>query len=135
MQVKSTSRFLDLRALASLQHLRFSTKRRIDGTYSGRHLSRQLGGAADFVDFREYAPGDELRHVSYFLSAATRQAFWNGTCDLVPNHFSEVPALLKHSTKCSLVIARVSPPDRHGRFSLRTRCSDAGRDDRGIATA
>ena len=36
-----------------------------------------------------YAP--HLRHVSYFLSHATREAYRNGTCDLVPNHFSEVP--------------------------------------------
>jgi hypothetical protein len=39
--------------------------------------------------------GDRLRHVSYFLSAATRGAFWDGCCDLVPNHFSEIPLLLR----------------------------------------
>ncbi len=75
MQVKSTSRFLDLRALASLQHLRFSTKRRIDGTYSGRHLSRQLGGAAEFVDFREYAPGDDLRRLDWKVLARTGRPY------------------------------------------------------------
>ncbi len=64
--------------------------------------------------------GDHLRHVSYFLSNATRQAYWNGTCDLVPNNFSEMPHLLRHATKCSLVIARATPPDRHGYFSLGT---------------
>src|SRR3954451_7595100 len=35
--------------------------------------------------------GDRLRHVSYFLSGATRDAFWAGGCELVPNHFSEMP--------------------------------------------
>src|SRR6478752_3792571 len=55
----------------------------------------------------EYAP--RLRHVSYFLAAATREAYWNGRCDLVPNHFSEVPALLRSSTRCSLVIAAATP--------------------------
>ena len=64
--------------------------------------------------------GDHLRHVSYFLSAATRPAFWAGGCDLVPNHFSEVPLLLRRNTKCSLVIARAAPVDRHGFFSLGT---------------
>jgi acyl-CoA hydrolase len=64
--------------------------------------------------------GDRLRHVSYFLSPATRAAYWNGTVDLVPNHFSEVPRILQSSTKCSLVIARCSPPDRHGYVSLGT---------------
>ena len=64
--------------------------------------------------------GDHLRHVSYFLSAATRPAYWAGHVDLVPNHFSEVPKLLLGSTRCSLVIAAASMPDAHGYFSLGT---------------
>jgi acyl-CoA hydrolase len=64
--------------------------------------------------------GDRLRHVSYFLSAATREAFWEGCCDLVPNHFSEMPQLLQQSLRRPLVLAAASPPDRHGYFSLGT---------------
>ena len=64
--------------------------------------------------------GDRLRHVSYFLSAATRGAFWDGRCDLVPNHFSEMPLLLRQSLGRPLVLAAASPPDRHGYFSLGT---------------
>lgn len=75
MHVKATSKYLDLRALTSLQHLRFSTKRRIDGSYSGRHLSRQLGGSAEFVDFREYAPGDDLRRLDWKVLARTGRPY------------------------------------------------------------
>jgi len=64
--------------------------------------------------------GDHLRHVSYFLSAVTRQPFWDGTISVVPNHFSEVPRLLLTETRHSLVVAAASPPDRHGYFSLGT---------------
>jgi len=66
--------------------------------------------------------GDHLRHVSYFLAPATRKAYLAGNCDLMPNHFSEVPDLLRRFTKCSLVIAAASPPNRHGYFSLGTNC-------------
>jgi acyl-CoA hydrolase len=59
-----------------------------------------------------------LRHVSWFLSPANREAFHKGACELVPNNFSDVPRLMQHSTRCSLVLAAVSPPDRHGYFSL-----------------
>lgn len=72
---------------------------------------------------RRYIRGefaDRLRHVSYFLSPVTRAAYWEGGCDLVPSHFSEVPSLLKSATKLSLVVARTAPPDRHGFFSLGT---------------
>jgi acyl-CoA hydrolase len=64
--------------------------------------------------------GDRLRHVSYFLSHATREAFWAGACDLVPNHFSEMPQLLAITAKRPLVLAAASPPDAHGHFSLGT---------------
>src|SRR5918997_1622371 len=65
-----------------------------------------------------FFPG--LRHVSWFLSPANREAFHKATCDLVPNNFSEVPSLMRRTTRCSLVLAAVSPPDRHGYFSLGT---------------
>ena len=64
--------------------------------------------------------GDHLRHVSYFLSQATRQAYWDGEVDLVPANFSEMPRTLRESTDCTLVIAAASPPDRHGYFTLGT---------------
>ena len=62
----------------------------------------------------------QLEHVSYFLSPVTRPAYWEGGCDLVPNHFSEMPQLLRSSTRCDVVLAAATPPDRHGNFSLGT---------------
>ena len=58
-----------------------------------------------------------LRHVSWFLAPPNRAAFHAGTCDLVPNNFSDVPHLMR-SLKPSLVVVTVAPPDRHGYFSL-----------------
>lgn len=63
---------------------------------------------------------EHLRHVSYFLSAATREAFQAGGCDLVPADFSAVPRTLITHTKCSLVLASVSPPDADGWCTLGT---------------
>jgi acyl-CoA hydrolase len=71
------------------------------------------------------AHGDRLRHVSYFLSAATRKAFADGGCDLVPNHFSEMPQLLEESAARPIVLAAASPPDAHGYFSLGTNADYA----------
>ncbi|HEX8208476.1 MAG TPA: acetyl-CoA hydrolase/transferase C-terminal domain-containing protein [Solirubrobacteraceae bacterium] len=71
--------------------------------------------------------GDRLRHVSYFLSPATREAYWSGGCDLVPNNFSEMPKLLRQTTKCTVVLAAASPPDRHGHMSLGTNAEYVAR--------
>jgi acyl-CoA hydrolase len=68
---------------------------------------------------------EHLLHVSYFLSAVTRPAFHERGCELVPNHFSEVPRLLSETTKCSLVVAAASPIDNDGYFSLGTNCDYA----------
>jgi acyl-CoA hydrolase len=59
-----------------------------------------------------------LRHVSWFLSPHLREPFRDGLCDLIPNSFSEVPHLMRSTTKCSLMLASASPPDEHGFFSL-----------------
>jgi acyl-CoA hydrolase len=64
--------------------------------------------------------GDRLRHVSYFLSPATRPSYWAGGCDLVPCHFSEMPSVLRSIARHPLVVARAAPPDAHGYFSLGT---------------
>ncbi|HVM53989.1 MAG TPA: acetyl-CoA hydrolase/transferase C-terminal domain-containing protein [Acidimicrobiales bacterium] len=69
---------------------------------------------------------DHLLHVSYFLSPVTRPAFYERGCELVPSHFSEMPRLLRETTRCSLVLAAASPPDRHGYFSLGTNCDYVG---------
>ncbi len=73
------------------------------------------------------AHGDRLSHVSYFLSHVTRPAYWAGTVELVPNHFSEVPATLERCTSCTVVVAAASPPDRHGYFSLGTNADYVAR--------
>jgi acyl-CoA hydrolase len=48
---------------------------------------------------RPYIEGERanLRHVSWFLSPANREAFHRGDCDLVPNSFSDVPRLMRQS--------------------------------------
>ena len=74
MTARVTSRFLDLRALTALDHMRFTTRRRIEGTFMGTHSSRQLGGAGEFVDFREYTGGEDLRRLDWKVLARTGKA-------------------------------------------------------------
>lgn len=53
--------------------------------------------------------GDHLRHVSYYLGPGSRRAYWDGHVELVPNHFSEVPMLLRHVVQPSLVLKTDTP--------------------------
>src|SRR5438270_11192568 len=72
-QAGARSRFLDLRALSALAHMRFVTRQQIEGSYTGRHRSKQQGGAAEFVDYREYAPGEDLRRLDWKVLARTER--------------------------------------------------------------
>jgi acyl-CoA hydrolase len=67
--------------------------------------------------------GDRLRHVSYFLGAGLRPHWERGTIDLMPNDLSSIPAILRTRTRRPLIVASVSPPDRHGYVSLGTNAS------------
>ncbi|MCE5268373.1 MAG: DUF58 domain-containing protein [Planctomycetaceae bacterium] len=75
MTTRATSRFLDLRALSALEHMRFTTRRRAEGAFMGYHQSRSLGGAGEFVDFREYTGGEDLRRLDWKVLARTGKAF------------------------------------------------------------
>src|SRR6476619_5310071 len=69
------SRFLDLRALAALAHMRFVTRQQIEGAYSGMHRSRTKGGAGEFADYREYSEGEDLRRLDWKVLARTGRAY------------------------------------------------------------
>ncbi|MCM3636169.1 propionyl-CoA--succinate CoA transferase [Sporosarcina luteola] len=77
---------------------------------------------------RDYINGKmtgHLSHISYFLSGATRRAFWAGHVELIPNVFQEMYRLLQKTTKKPMVMAVASPMDEHGYFSLGTNADYA----------
>lgn len=69
------SRFLDLKAIAALEHLKFTTRQRVEGAYSGQHVSRQLGGAGEFADYREYVDGEDLRWLDWKVLGRTGRSY------------------------------------------------------------
>ncbi|MBW3541205.1 MAG: DUF58 domain-containing protein [Planctomycetes bacterium] len=75
MTAVAHSRFLDLHALAAVEHMRFTTRHRIEGSYSGRHASRHQGGAGEFVDYREYSSGEDLRRLDWKVFARTGKTY------------------------------------------------------------
>lgn len=71
---------------------------------------------------RNYMKGlyPHIRYRSYFLNGFSRKAFMNGTCELVPNHFHQMPKLLERTTKNPVVVCQTTPMDAGGYFSLGT---------------
>ena len=75
MSTDLKSRFLEIQKLTALEHMRFSTRQRIEGVYSGRHQSRQRGGAGEFADYREYSAGEDLRKLDWKVLGRTGKAY------------------------------------------------------------
>lgn len=72
---------------------------------------------------RRYIDGEfeNLKHVSYFLSGATRKVYQQAKVELVPNNFHEVPRMLQKVTKMSMIMTVASPMDEHGYFTFGTQ--------------
>ncbi|ARK31489.1 acetyl-CoA hydrolase/transferase family protein [Halalkalibacter krulwichiae] len=67
-------------------------------------------------------PPEKLKIVSMFLNKDERRAFYDKEIDLLPNHFSDVPEILKEITNEIVIMATVSPMSEEGYFSLGTNC-------------
>lgn len=69
------SRFFEPSKLGGLEKMRFTTTRRVEGSYSGRHVAKRRGGAGEFVDYREYSPGDDLRRLDWKAMGRTGRSY------------------------------------------------------------
>ncbi|HRK36508.1 MAG TPA: DUF58 domain-containing protein, partial [Candidatus Hydrogenedentes bacterium] len=58
-----------------LGNLLFAARVIVEGAYAGRHRSPYKGAAAEFVDYREYYPGDEIRMIDWKSFARTDRFF------------------------------------------------------------
>ena len=57
--------FFDPELLARISRLELTARRVVDGFLSGRNRSTRHGFSVEFVEHREYTPGDDLRHLDW----------------------------------------------------------------------
>ena len=61
----SSERYFDPRALARIGRLELRVRTVVEGIISGLHRSPYNGQSVEFVDHREYVPGDDPRHIDW----------------------------------------------------------------------
>lgn len=64
-------RYLCPSDVSSLKNLLFASKMIVEGAYTGKHRSPFKGRSPEFSDYREYAPGDEMRDIDWKAFART----------------------------------------------------------------
>ena len=92
-----------------------------NGRLRGNTLFRMLPGYP-VLDI----DSNKVKQVSIFLSGMDRKPYSNGVVDLLPNHFSDIPSLIRMSTSERVIMVAVSPMDEEGYFSLGTSVSYVG---------
>ncbi|MBM3499706.1 MAG: DUF58 domain-containing protein [Armatimonadetes bacterium] len=73
--MSSVRQALTPEALARLSTMALRARAAVEGHYSGRHASAYRGASVEFVDHREYAPGDEPRHIDWRVYGRTDRLF------------------------------------------------------------
>ncbi|MBI5548862.1 MAG: DUF58 domain-containing protein [Deltaproteobacteria bacterium] len=56
---------LDPQALAKLSSVKLRARAVVEGVLSGLHKSPHQGQSVEFAEHKEYAPGDEIRHIDW----------------------------------------------------------------------
>ena len=62
---ETTPNLVDSTLQSRLHGLTLETRRRLEGTVTGRHRSRLRGFSAEFAEHREYTPGVDPRHIDW----------------------------------------------------------------------
>lgn len=61
----SASIFIDPRTLESLGSTRLRARAVVEGFLSGQHRNPHRGSSVEFAEYKEYSPGDDIRHIDW----------------------------------------------------------------------
>lgn len=74
----STTQFtklLDNATLSRLERMRLNPRRRLTNRSRGEHQSGKGGTSTEFVDYRDYSPGDDMRYVDWNIFSRLEKPF------------------------------------------------------------
>jgi uncharacterized protein (DUF58 family) len=66
---------IDPTTLARIDRLELEARQFVEGYLAGRHRSPRHGFAVEFAQHREYAPGDDVKHIDWAVYARTKRYF------------------------------------------------------------
>ncbi|QEH36862.1 hypothetical protein OJF2_54470 [Aquisphaera giovannonii] len=67
--------YLDPQTLANLEGLDLQARLLVEGYVAGLHKSPYQGFSVEFADYREYVPGDDIRHVDWKVWSKTDKLY------------------------------------------------------------
>ena len=61
----------DPEVLSRIDSLNISATKLVDGLLSGHHRSRHKGSSVEFAEYKDYTPGDEIKHIDWKVAGKT----------------------------------------------------------------
>lgn len=71
--MSTSARLLDPVELATLGGMSVRARVIVEGAYAGMHHNPHAGSSIEFAEHKEYAPGDEIRHIDWKAVARTNR--------------------------------------------------------------
>ena len=69
--MENVSLNFDPQVLARISSLKITAKNMVDGILTGQHRSRHKGASVEFAEYKDYSPGDEIRHIDWKVAGKT----------------------------------------------------------------
>src|ERR1051325_4004095 len=66
---------LNIQELERFENLLVFAKATVEGYFAGKHKSPYRGSAAEFADYKEYTPGDDLARLDWRVYGRTRRLY------------------------------------------------------------
>jgi len=75
MATTQTGLSIDPHLLQSLRGIELKSRLLVRGLYSNRHRTKEFGHSTEFIEHRDYRPGDDVRSIDWRLYARTDRVF------------------------------------------------------------
>ena len=62
---------LNPQILSRIDSLNLNASKLVEGLLSGHHRSRHKGSSVEFAEYKDYTPGDEIRHIDWKVAGKT----------------------------------------------------------------
>jgi uncharacterized protein (DUF58 family) len=69
--MENSAQKLDAQALSRVSSLKITAMNLVEGLLTGQHRSRHKGSSVEFAEYKDYSPGDEVRHIDWKVVGKT----------------------------------------------------------------
>ncbi len=69
--MENSAQKFDAQVLSRISTLKMTAVNLVEGLLTGRHRSRHKGSSVEFAEYKDYSPGDEIRHIDWKVVGKT----------------------------------------------------------------